>query len=59
VLVVSDANGGLEAGSTINFVPADERVGFEVSVDAAERSALKVSSRMLGVARRVVSGSSG
>ena len=59
VLVVSDANGGLEAGSIINFVPADERVGFEVSVDAAERSALKVSSRMLGVARRVVSASSG
>ena len=59
VLVVSSADGGLEAGSVINFVPADERVGFEVSVQAAERSALKVSSRMLGVAKRVVSASSG
>jgi len=58
VLVVSDTSGGLEAGSVINFVPAEERVGFEVSVDAADRSALKVSSRMLGVARRVVSASS-
>ena len=54
VLVVSDAAGGLEAGSVINFVPADDRVGFEVSMEAAERSNLKVSSRMLGVARRVV-----
>ena len=57
VLVVSSTSGGLEAGSVINFVPADDRVGFEVSVDAAERSALKVSSRMLGVAKRVVSAS--
>jgi len=57
VLVVSSTSGGLEAGSVINFVPADDRIGFEVSVDAAERSALKVSSRMLGVAKRVVSAS--
>src|SRR6185436_9456837 len=59
VLVVSSASGGLEAGSVINFVPADDRVSFEVSVEAAERSALKVSSRMLGVAKRVVPGISG
>jgi len=53
-LLVSEAGGGLEAGSVINFVPMDDRVGFEVSIEAAERSGLKVSSRMLGVARRVL-----
>jgi len=41
-------------GSAINLVVADERVGFEVSVEAAERNGLKISSRMLNVARRVV-----
>jgi hypothetical protein len=53
-LLVSEAAGGLEAGSVINFVPMDDRVGFEVSIEAAERSGLKVSSRMLGVALRVL-----
>ena len=54
VLLVSESDRGLEAGSVINFVTADERVGFEVSIEAAERSNLKLSSRMLGVARRVL-----
>jgi hypothetical protein len=54
-LVVSESDRGLETGSAVNFVVADERVGFEVSVEAAERNGLKISSRMLNVARRVVS----
>ncbi|HET9576464.1 MAG TPA: YfiR family protein [Usitatibacter sp.] len=55
ILCVTETERGLETGSTINFVAADERVGFEVSLDAAERSGLRISSRMLNVARRVVS----
>ena len=51
-LVVTDS--GLEVGSAINFVTAGERVGFEVSLDAAEKSGHRISSRMLAVARRVV-----
>lgn len=54
VLVVSDADRGLETGSVINFVAVEDRIGFEVSIEAAERSNLKISSRMLGVARRVL-----
>ena len=54
-LTVTESERGLEGGSVINFVVADQRVGFEVSLEAAERSGLKVSSRMLNVARRVVS----
>lgn len=54
VLTVSESERGLEAGSAINFVQVDDRIGFEVSLDAAERSGLRISSRMLAVARRVV-----
>ena len=45
---------GLELGSAINFVVADERITFEVSLEAAERTGHRISSRMLQVARRVV-----
>jgi hypothetical protein len=54
LLIVTETERGLEAGSAINFVVADDRVGFEVSVDAAERNGLKISSRMLAVAKRVL-----
>lgn len=50
VLVVSDFDRGLEEGSVINLVVVDNRVRFEVSLEAAERSQLKLSSRMLAVA---------
>ena len=53
VLVVSDSAGALEEGSAINFV-VDDRVGFEVSLTAAERTGHRISARMLAVARRVV-----
>lgn len=53
-LVVTESEGGLAAGSAINFVVAGDRVGFEVSLDGAERGGAKISSRMLAVARRVV-----
>ena len=54
-LVVTEIERGLELGSAVNFIVTDERVGFEVSVEAAERNGMKISSRMLNVARRVVS----
>lgn len=54
VLVVTEAERGLELGASINFVTVEDRVGFEVSLDAADRAGLRISSRMLSVARRVV-----
>ena len=45
---------GLDAGAAINFVAANEHVGFEVSLESAQKSGLRISSRMLAVARRVV-----
>jgi hypothetical protein len=40
----------------INFRLADERVRFEVSLDAIEKSDVRVSSRMLAVALSVSRG---
>jgi hypothetical protein len=53
LLVVTEGEHGLELGSAINLVVADDRVAFEVSLDAAERNGLRISARMLAVARRV------
>lgn len=53
-LVVTEGERGLEAGGSINFVLVDDRIGFEVSLEAAERSGHRISSRMLAVARRVL-----
>jgi hypothetical protein len=53
VLVVTEHDGALDDGSAINLIVVDNRVRFEVSLDAVERSGLKVSSRMLTVAVRV------
>ena len=54
VLVVTDTEHGLEMGAAINFVAVGERLGFEVSLDSAEKSGHRISSRMLNVAKRVV-----
>jgi hypothetical protein len=54
VLTISEGERGLELGSVINLVTLGDRVAFEVSLEAAERAGLGVSSRMLAVARRVV-----
>jgi hypothetical protein len=55
-LLVTDQEDGLSAGSTINLVTLDRNVRFEVSVAAAARGGLKISSELLGVALRVQDG---
>ncbi|MGB9110438.1 MAG: YfiR family protein, partial [Telluria sp.] len=56
VLTVTAAEGGLEQGSIINFRTVDERVRFELSLDAAEQSGLRLNSRLFSVATNVVKG---
>lgn len=53
VLTVTEADDTLPAGSTLNFVMVDKRVRFDVALRSAEAHELKISSRLLGVARRV------
>jgi hypothetical protein len=53
VLVVAHADGGPDAGSSVNFLLIDQRVRFEISLDAAQGSGLRVASELLAVAIRV------
>jgi hypothetical protein len=55
-LVVTDEEGGLEEGATVNFLTLDHRVRFEVSLTAADRGHLKISAELLAVAVRVFGG---
>jgi hypothetical protein len=57
ILLITEADGALELGSVINLVPVDRRVGFEISLDSAEKSRLKLSARLLSVAQQVKKGS--
>lgn len=54
LLVVTDRTLGLDAGAALNFVLAQDRLRFEASLPAIDRSGLRVSSRLLALAQRVV-----
>jgi hypothetical protein len=56
LLVVTDCDSAQPAGSVINFRIVDDRVRFDVSLDAAERNNVKLSSRLLTVANHVQKG---
>jgi hypothetical protein len=56
LLGVTECDNGLQQGSVINFRIIDERVRFDVSLDAAERNNVKLSSRLLTVANHVQKG---
>jgi hypothetical protein len=57
VLTVTETPRNLRHDSVINFRVVDERVRFEVSLEAAEKNNLKLSSRLLAVAYKVQRGS--
>ena len=56
ILIVTESEDALKSGSAINFVLSDGRVRFEISLDSAHRSGLKLSSRLLAVAEQVYGG---
>ena len=53
MLVVCDWTNALDQGAAVNFVPVEGRVRFEVALEAAERTRIRLSSRMLAVAYNV------
>jgi hypothetical protein len=53
ILVVSESDGALAQGSAINFVVVDDKVRFDVALHSINRSGLKISARLLAVARVV------
>lgn len=56
LLLVTESDSGLSQGSVINFRIIDQRVRFDVSLDAADRNNVKLSSRLLTVAHQVHKG---
>lgn len=54
VLVVTESNLAMALGSMINFVVVDNKVRFDIAPQNAELSRLKISARLLGVARHLV-----
>lgn len=56
LLLVTEAENGLQQGSVINFKVVDERVRFDVSLEAADKNGIKLSSRLLTVASHVHKG---
>jgi len=54
LLMVADGFSALDAGASIAFVLVDERLRFDASLRAIDRAGLRVSSRLLALAQRVV-----
>jgi hypothetical protein len=59
VLTVGETAGFLDAGGMIDFLLQDDKLRFEVNLDAAESADLKIGSRLLVLAQRVVGESHG
>ncbi len=55
-LTVSDIPGFCQAGGIINFELVDQKVRFEINPQAADRARLKLSSKLLSVAKIVREG---
>lgn len=53
VLTVADTEGFLEAGGMIQFLNANEQIHFAINVDALKGSRLKLSSKLLNLAKAV------
>jgi hypothetical protein len=53
VLTVGEMEGFAENGGMINFEIVDSKVRFEINIDAVERSGLKLSSKLLSMAKIV------
>lgn len=53
ILTVSDIDGFARRGGMVGFVLEQRRVRFEINAEAAEKAGLRVSSRLLNLARLV------
>ena len=54
LLIVTDVERAQPRGSMINFVTVDDKVRFDIALAPAERGNLKISARLLAVARKVI-----
>jgi hypothetical protein len=56
ILTVGDMGGFAQDGGIINLVKEENRVGIEINLEAAQRSRLKISSKLLALAKIVKPG---
>jgi hypothetical protein len=56
VLTVGDVDGFARDGGTINLVNEEQRIGIEINMEAAQRSRLIISSKLLALAKIVAPG---
>jgi hypothetical protein len=54
MLTVGDRDGFLESGGIVNFVTEETKIRFEVNIPAAKRAKLKLSSKLLSLAKRII-----
>jgi hypothetical protein len=59
VLTVSEISGFVHAGGIVNFILEENKVRFEINRGSAERARLKISSKLLALAKAVWSESHG
>lgn len=53
VLTVGEFEGFAKRGGMINFIIVDNRIAFEINIDAARRAGLSISSQLLKLAEIV------
>jgi YfiR/HmsC-like len=53
ILTVTESADAPAAGSIVNFVVVDDRVRFDIALAPAEQGSLKISGRLLALARKV------
>jgi len=58
LLAVTEFEDARPHGAAINFVVVEDKVRFDVDLESAEQSGIKISSRLLTVARKVLTRSS-
>jgi uncharacterized protein DUF4154 len=54
ILTITETEEAFTAGSIVNFVVVEDKVRFDIALPAAEQSSLKISGRLLALARKVV-----
>jgi YfiR/HmsC-like len=54
VLTVADMSGFLESGGMINFIMEENKIRFEINLTAVRHAGLRISSRLLRLAKRIV-----
>ena len=54
ILTVGESDGFLQQGGMIDLIVIDERVKFDVNLETATKAGLKVSSRLLNLARSIL-----